>query len=352
MKKTVLLKKHRPKLLLGLCVGLVTSAVLLWGGREGGLFPSLSNSSPTAVQIVDEMEAAAGRVRPGFRRNHAKGLCVSGHFESSGNGVAVSKASIFKPGTVPVMGRLSAAGPDPSQADMHSMIRSLALSLYTPDGQSWYTAMNSVPVFAVNTPQGLYEQLQASVPMYGGAGPDQAKMYAFRQAHPETKRFQGWLAAHPGSSGFDNTAYYSVNAFRMTDEQGTVRFVRWSLVPETAYAPMTDAQRKDPDFLAFGFASRLEQSAVRWHLLITLAEPGDPTTDATLQWAEPRQRIDAGVLVIDDQQSQMDGPCRDVDFNPLQLPPGIEPSDDPLLLARAAAYAESHRRRVEEGARH
>jgi catalase len=32
-------------------------------------------------------------------------------------------------------------------------------------------------------------------------------------------------------------------------------------------------------------------------------------------------------------------------FNPLQLPKGIEPSDDPILLARPAAYAVSLSRR-------
>ncbi|KAF1029942.1 MAG: Catalase-related peroxidase [Pseudomonas sp.] len=322
MNKSSLLKKT-----LFLCAGVVTVAALAWGYRS-------YSAAPSAVQIVDEMEAAAGRIHPGFRRNHAKGLCVSGRFESSGNGVQVSKASIFKPGVTPVIGRFSAAGPDPAQADVRGMIRSLALSLYTADGQAWYTAMNSVPVFPVNTPQGLYDELRASVPEYGGSGPDPQKMQAFRRAHPEIERFDAWLAEHPGASGFDNTAYYSVNAFRMIDAGGTVRFVRWNLVPDTPYAPMSDMQREDPDFLAFGFASRMEQSAVRWHLLITLAEPGDPTTDATLLWPDTRRQIDAGVLVIDRQQSQVDGPCRDVDFNPLQLPPGIEASDDPLLLAR------------------
>jgi catalase len=111
---------------------------------------------------------------------------------------------------------------------------------------------------------------------------------------------------------------------------------------------MTAGQSRDPDFLAFGFATLLEQGPVRWHLIITLAEPGDVTTDATVRWPEGRRQIDAGTLVIDRQQSQVEGACRDVDFNPLELPAGIGPSDDPLLMAREAAYAESHRRRVEE----
>jgi catalase len=40
--------------------------------------------------------------------------------------------------------------------------------------------------------------------------------------------------------------------------------------------------------------------------------------------------------------------CRDISFDPLILPTGIEPSADPLLQARADAYAESLRRRLQD----
>ncbi|MNC81585.1 Catalase-related peroxidase precursor [compost metagenome] len=51
---------------------------------------------------------------------------------------------------------------------------------------------------------------------------------------------------------------------------------------------------------------------------------------------------------------QVDGPeqgaCRDLNFDPLILPSGIEPSADPILAARSAAYAESFNRRSREAA--
>jgi catalase len=37
----------------------------------------------TPAQITDRFETVNG-VHPGFRRNHAKGLCFSGWFESNG----------------------------------------------------------------------------------------------------------------------------------------------------------------------------------------------------------------------------------------------------------------------------
>lgn len=42
------------------------------------------------------------------------------------------------------------------------------------------------------------------------------------------------------------------------------------------------------------------------------------------------------------------GNCRDIDFDPLVLPDGIGPSDDPLLRARPAAYSRSFTRRAGE----
>lgn len=86
--------------------------------------------------------------------------------------------------------------------------------------------------------------------------------------------------------------------------------------------------------------------------MLNAAMTGDSIDDSTQQWAESpkRERIDAGVLVIDHAQSQIDGLCRDVMFDPLILPDGIAPSDDPLLAARASAYHVSFDRRVREEA--
>jgi catalase len=53
---------------------------------------------------------------------------------------------------------------------------------------------------------------------------------------------------------------------------------------------------------------------------------------------------------VDRLEDEAHGACRDVTFDPLILPDGIEPSDDPILSARSAAYAQSFRRRAGEPA--
>ena len=47
-------------------------------------------------------------------------------------------------------------------------------------------------------------------------------------------------------------------------------------------------------------------------------------------------------------ESEAAGNCRDIEFDPLVLPSGIEPSDDPMLSARSAAYSVSFTRRAGE----
>ncbi|MBC7211807.1 MAG: catalase, partial [Pseudomonas sp.] len=43
----------------------------------------------TPQRIIDTFEAQAGHY-PGYRKNHAKGLCVSGYFQASGQAAALS----------------------------------------------------------------------------------------------------------------------------------------------------------------------------------------------------------------------------------------------------------------------
>jgi catalase len=55
-----------------------------------------------------------------------------------------------------------------------------------------------------------------------------------------------------------------------------------------------------------------------------------------------------GTLTIDHVEDEAHGGCPDINFDPLVLPNGIAPSDDPLLSARSAVYSVSFRRREGE----
>src|SRR3977135_23779 len=79
----------------------------------GGWF---SPQKLTPARFVDEFERVSG-MHSGFRRNHAKGVCVRGFFDSNGQGARLSKAVVFQSGHVPVIGRFSLGGGDPHATD-------------------------------------------------------------------------------------------------------------------------------------------------------------------------------------------------------------------------------------------
>ncbi len=81
---------------------------------------------------------------------------------------------------------------------------------------------------------------------------------------------------------------------------------------------------------------------------MTLANPGDPIDDASKAWTGEHKVLNAGTLVLESTQPQDSGDCRDINYDPLVLPSGIEASADPLLAARSAAYASSYLRRTSE----
>ncbi|WP_044872945.1 catalase family peroxidase [Pseudomonas sp. LFM046] len=326
-------------------IGLAVGGLAAGFGYAAGWF---DGDRLTPQRILDAFEANAGKF-PGYRKNHAKGICITGYFESNGQAKRLSRASVFAPGLVPVVGRLAIGGSNPHAPDAGVPVRSMALLFQLPGGEQWRTAMNTPPVLPVSTPEAFYEQILASRPDPATGKPDPAKMQAFFAAHPESAAFRQWAQGAKPSNSFANVAYHSINAFRLVNDAGDTQYVRWSVQPESPFEPLGEAGQ-DPDFLRHDLQQRLVKAPLRWHLVLTLAEPGDPTNDASRPWPADRRQLDVGTLVVESAVPQNQGACRDINFDPLVLPDGIQASDDPILAARSATYALSFNRRTREGA--
>lgn len=324
-------------------IALVLLVIVLAFGYVGGW---LAPQRLTAQRLVNQLQANAG-VFPGYRRNHAKGVCVAGYFDSNGQAQTYSVAQVFSPGRTPVVGRFAVPVGNPYAPDSAVPIRSLALRFTQANGQQWRTGMNSMPVFPVATPQAFYELLQAQQPDPSTGKPNPAKIGAFFASHPETAAFGAWVKTAKPSASYVTNSYWSLNAFEFVDAKGEKHAVRWRVVPE---ASGDGVGGSEANYLEADLAQRLAQGPQRWHLMVTLANPGDPTNDASKEWPSDRREIDAGTLVLTSTQPQESGECRDINYDPTVLPHGIEISDDPLLPARSAAYATSYLRRTSEEA--
>ena len=280
----------------------------------------------------------------GHRRNHAKGICFTGVFEANGAGSELSRAQVFARGQYPVVGRFNLGTADANAADATVRVRGLGISIATPDGQEWRSAMIDPPVFTVSTPQGFYELLLASNskdPNAMKSLPPRIRSSRPSAPGPRTRR---------GPAVTPRNGYNGLNSFVFVDGSGTEHVVRWSLLPAAQPVAISpdDLAKRGPDFLEQEIAQRVASAPQRWTMLVTVANPGDPTADPTQAWPGDRRTIEVGTLVAEHVEAERDGPCRDINFDPAVLPFGIRTSDDPFPAARSAAYAKSYDLRTAE----
>jgi catalase len=152
------------------------------------------------------------------------------------------------------------------------------------------------------------------------------------------------------TSGFENSTFNSLNAFRFIDRAGAVTWVRWSLVPVQPFEPVgaASSEQAGTNYLFDALIASIHRRPLEWRLLVTVAGAGDPTDDATIPWPFDRRQVDVGTLTIDQVESDDTSLARNINFDPLMLPNGIAASDDPLLSARSAVYSQSFTRREGE----
>jgi catalase len=303
----------------------------------------LSPTRLTPTKIVESL-APPGGPSLGHRRNHAKGICFTGVFESNGNGAELSSAQVFTRGEYPALGRFNLATADANASDSAVRVRGLGLQLSTPDGDVWRAAMIDPPVFPASTPKGFYElQLAAH-------SKDPDAMKAFVAGHPEFAPFAEWAKTAPWTASYAEDSYNSLNSFIFVNGSGAEHAVRWSLVPQAQVVPITkeDLAKLGPDYLSQEIAKRVANAPQRWTMVVTVADPGDPTADPTKAWPPGRRAVEVGTLVVQRIEGERDGPCREINFDPTILPKGVHVSDDPFPAARSAAYAVSYDLRTSE----
>lgn len=131
---------------------------------------------------------------------------------------------------------------------------------------------------------------------------------------------------------------------------GSVRYMRWVMRPHAEFSEITAEEREqaEDDFLSRNLEASLAEGPVRFDMVMSLAEPGDPVNDPSQPWPEDRPQVVAGTLEVTALEGQAQGPCRDINFDPTIVPTGIVLSDDPVLAARSGVYSQSFNARVRE----
>jgi catalase len=301
----------------------------------------------TPDQVVSAMEATFG-VNPGQRRNHIKGTCASGEFTGNSAAAKYSRAALFSGQPVPVVARFSLPGGNPKVPDTVKNVRGMALEFRLPGDELQHMTMLNTPMFGAAKPKTFFDLIVAVKPDPATGKPNPEKIKEFKANHPDNKAMSAFLAAHNPPPSYVNSAFYGIHTFKFVDQDDKTTLVRWRFVPQAGEKMLTDEELKSspPDFLEQRLIEATKNGPVRWDMLVTIGQPGDPEDNPTLEWPKDREEINAGTLTIKSASPQKGDDCEEINFDPLVMADGIEATDDPILQFRSPAYAVSYSKRL------
>ena len=316
---------------------------------------SAQTSAPAQVSpvtFVDQFESTFGKFE-GYRRSGAKGICATGEFTGSADARALSTTSAFSGKPVPVVARFSVGGANPKVADNGKSQRNMALQFDLPGGEQWLMGNINAPVFGAATPAQFLGRLTSLQPDPTTKLADPAKVKAFADANPEVLLQGKYFASQPVPASFGAVNYWGVHAYAFVNAKGDKQYGKWIFEPVGGVQGLSDdeAKARGASFLFDDLRQRVKDGKVAFNFNMELAQPGDTLDSATTVLPEGRKKVNLGMLKITSVSEDASGACLTINYNPMVMPKGIEPSADPMLAARAAPYAVSLGRRLVEGAK-
>jgi catalase len=327
-----------------------------------------SSQAEQLVQvIIDNLPAPV----PGRRPVHTIGMGVIGEFVASDVAHTYCTAEHFRGHPVPATVRFSNGLGGPDQHDGWSDVRGMATKFHLADGKEADLIATTLGEFFVRNPKEFFDfAREVKLKPYPKQSPwrkildmlqlrlsprdpypnetenvnSDALRYADRHRFAQLGVVQEGAIGAPVS--YARASYHAVHTFWVIAPNGVRRPVRFS------WQPVAGVRNTDPTavprdkYLYQELEDRLRRWPARFLLMMTIGETGDALDDPTQPWPARRDRIVMGTLtLLRVSENQVEDGER-ISFNPWHLPPGIEPSNDPILAARRGAYEFSHEKRA------
>lgn len=296
------------------------------------------NVKDPASSTVDSFEKLFG-VTEGKRRNHTKGFCFSGTLLPNDKSITQLSTSAIFTQESNVIGRLSHKGGNNVAPDQMHADYGMGLAIELSSGEKHFMSMNTLDFFPVATPEAFAELMVAKV-----KGKEAVK--AFKAKSPDLQRFKAHGAKKDKTlMPYEGTTYNSVNSFYLVDNEAKKTAVRWSFTPSNPQAIVLEPKQ---DFFFENMQKNLSNGEIVWDMIVTIANDGDAIDNAALPWTGDHKKIIAAKLKVVSISSEQNGKCDTINYDPLVLSSGFEPSADPLLQARRNSYAISFGKRISE----
>jgi catalase len=296
---------------------------------------------------------------------HARGFGAHGYFENYESLSDITRADLFQRAgeKTPVFVRFSTVAGNKGSADLPRDVRGFAVKLYTKEG-NWDIVGNNIPVFfiqdAIKFPDLVHAVKQEPDRGFPQAATAHDNFWDFISLTPESMHMVMWIMSDrtiPRSFRFIEG--FGVHTFRLINAEGKSTFVKFHWKPKlglqsVVWNEAVKINGADPDFHRRDLWNAIQMGDYpEWELGLQLfdeafAERFDfDVLDATKIIPEeevPVRRV--GRLVLDRCVDNFFAETEQVAFGTLNIVPGIDFTNDPLLQGRNFSYLDTQLKRL------
>ncbi len=315
-------------------------------------------------------------VDPPLRPVHSFGFGVQGEFRPSDVAARYCAARLFTARSTPATVRFSNGSGDGVEDDAAPDVHGMATKFEIDDGETFDLIAMTLGVFFVRRVSlfekftaaaepvaapprpGWFRRILDTLRLRPSAPPPPASgksglegIVEFADDHHRSMAGVIGEATLPRPSSWARAKYSAVHVFGVRDSAGVVRRVKFDWTPVAGLHSLAVDEHGDPEPIAGGslrqeLTDRIARQPVRFQLLMTIGEAGDPIDDPTAGWPLWRTKVVMGTLTLGEVVADQDLGCERLSFNPTRLPRGIELPDDAIIAARRVAYEASFERRT------
>jgi catalase len=311
-------------------------------------------------QYLIEQMANFNRERIPERQPHAKGAGAFGHFETTDDVSAYTRASLFQPGVkTDMLARFSTVAGESGSPDTWRDPRGFSLKFYTPEG-NYDMVGNNTPVFFIKDPMKFQHFIRSQKRRADNGLRDHDMQWDFWSLSPESAHQVAWLMGDRGipkswrhMNGYTSHTYMWVNA------AGEKHWVKYHFKTDQGVECLTQEEAdklagESPDYHRQDlFEAIRDGNHPTWTLKVQVMPFEDAKTyrfnpfDLTKVWPHSDYPlITVGTMTLDRNLTDFHTEMEQAAFEPNNLVPGIGLSPDRMLLARGFSYADAHRARL------
>ena len=299
-------------------------------------------------QYLIEQMANFNRERIPERQPHAKGAGAFGHFETTGDVSAYTRAGLFQPGVkTDMLARFSTVAGESGSPDTWRDPRGFSLKFYTEQG-NYDMVGNNTPVFFLRDPLKFQHFIRSQKRRADSGLRDHDMQWDFWTLSPESAHQVTWLM---GDRGIPRTWRhmngYSSHTYSWVNEAGDKFWVKYHFKTDQGIESLTEEEAgkiagEDADYHRRDlFEAIRDGNFPTWTLYVQVMPFEEAKTyrfnpfDLTKVWPHSDYPlIEVGKMTLDRNVTDFHTEMEQAAFEPNNLVPGIGLSPDKMLLAR------------------